>query len=101
MVIEFSASPRRQPRFEVKMPITVCGIDKDGCYFSAAAETVNGSTEGMGLLLDRELYPFTTLVLSIPRHQQTLQIQTEVRHITPYNGERRLVGVKFRKAAIV
>jgi hypothetical protein len=55
----------------------------------------------MGLLLDRELYPFTTLVLSIPRDQRVLQIQTEVRHITPYNGSKRLVGVKFRKAAIV
>jgi hypothetical protein len=101
MAVEFNTIPRRQPRFEVKMPITVSGIDKDGCYFSASAETVNGSTGGMGLLLDRDLYPFTTLVLSIPRDQRVLQIQTEVRHITPYNGSKRLVGVKFRKAAIV
>jgi PilZ domain len=101
MSVEYNTIPRRQPRFEVKMPITVSGIDKDGCYFSASAETVNGSTGGMGLLMDRELYPFTTLVLSIPRDQQVLQIQTEVRHVTPYNGSKRLVGVKFRKAAIV
>jgi hypothetical protein len=101
MAVESHTIPRRQPRFEVKMPITISGIDKDGCYFSASAETVNGSTGGMGLLVDRELYPFTTLVLSIPRDQRTLQIQTEVRHITPYNGSKRLVGVKFRKAAIV
>ena len=101
MAVEFNTIPRRQARFEIKMPITVSGIDKDGCYFSASAETVNGSAGGMGLLLDRELYPFTTLVLSIPRDQRVLQIQTEVRHITPYNGSKRLVGVKFRKAAIV
>lgn len=101
MAVEINSVSHRQPRFEVKMPITVSGIDKDGCYFSAAAETLNGSVGGMGLLLDRELYPFTTLVLSIPRDHRTLQIQTEVRHITPHNGGKRLVGVKFRKAAIV
>ena len=101
MAVEFNTFPYRQPRFEVKMPITVSGIDKDGCYFTASAETVNGSTGGMGLLLDRELYPFTTLVLSIPRDQRVLQIQSEVRHITPYDGNKKLVGVKFRKAAIV
>ena len=101
MAVESYPIPRRQPRFEVKMPITVSGIDRDGCYFSASAETVNGSTEGMCLLLERELYPFTTLVLSIPRDHRTLQIQTEIRHITPHDGTKRLVGVKFRKAAIV
>lgn len=100
MPVEFSI-PRREPRFEVRMPITVSGIDKDGSYFSASAQTVNGSTGGMGLLVDRELYPFTTLVLLIPRDQRTLQIQSEVRHITPCNDGRRLVGVRFRKAAIV
>lgn len=101
MAVESNTIPRRQARFEVKMSITVSGIDKDGCYFSAPAETVNGSTGGMGLLLDRELYPFTTLVLLIPRDQKVLQIQTEVRHITPCDHGKRLVGVKFRKAAIV
>ena len=101
MAVEPNTIPRRQPRFEVKMPITVSGIDKDGCYFSASAEIVKRSTGGMGLLLDRELYPFTTLVLSIPRGQRILQIQTEVRRITPYNDNQRLVGVKFCKAAIV
>ncbi|MCI0541672.1 MAG: hypothetical protein L0Z50_41265 [Verrucomicrobiales bacterium] len=83
------------------MPITVSGIDQDGCYFSTSAETVNGSIEGMGLLLDRELYPYTTLVISIPRDQRVLQIQTEVRHITPFDSTKKLVGVKFRKAAVV
>ena len=101
MAVDYDTVPRRQPRFEVKMPITISGIDKDGCYFSAPAETLNGSTGGMALVVDRELYPFTTLVLSIPRAQQVLQIQTEVRHVTPYSGSKRLVGVKFRKAAIV
>ena len=100
MAVEFDI-PRREPRFEVRMPITISGIDRDGCYFSTPAETVNGSTGGMGLLVDRELYPFTTLVLSIPRDQRTLQIQSEVRHITPRSGGKRLVGVRFRKAAIV
>jgi PilZ domain len=100
MPAEFD-TPRREPRFDIKMPITVSGVDSDGCYFSASAETVNGSTGGMGLLVDRQLYPFTTLVLSIPRERRTLQIQSEVRHITPCGGSKQLVGVKFRKAAIV
>ena len=83
------------------MPITVSGIDKDGNYFSTSTETVNGSTEGMGLLLDRPLYPHTTLVISIPRDQRVLQIQTEVRHVSPFDGSKKLVGVRFRKLAVV
>jgi PilZ domain len=93
--------PRKQPRFEVRMPITVSGIDKDGNYFSTSAETVNGSTDGMGLLLDRELYPYTALVILIPRGQCVLQLQTEVRHITPFDSSKKLIGVKFQKAAVV
>lgn len=85
------------------MPITISGIDKDGHYFRASAETVNGSTQGMGLLLDRELHlhPYTALVLSIPRDQRVLQIQTEVRHVTPLSSKKKLVGVRFRKVAVV
>jgi hypothetical protein len=83
------------------MPITVSGIDKDGNYFSTSAETVNGSAEGMGLLLDRDLYPSKALVISIPRDQRVLQIQTEVRHITPFDSSKKLIGVRFRKAAVL
>ena len=93
--------PRREPRFEVRMPVTVSGIGKDGHYFSGPAETLNGSTQGMGLLLAQELYPFTALVISISREQQVLQIQSEVRHVTPFDNHRNLVGVKFRKMAFV
>jgi hypothetical protein len=93
--------PRKQPRFEVRMPIKVSGIDKGGNYFSISAETVNGSTDGMGILLDRELDPYTALVILIPRGQCVLQLQTEVRHITPFDSSKRLIGVKFRKAVVV
>lgn len=101
MALDSNTIPRKQPRVEIRMPITVSGIDKDGCYFSTSAETVNGSTEGMGLLLDRELHPYATLVISIPRAQRVLQIQTEVRHVTPFDNSRKLVGVRFRKTAVV
>lgn len=93
--------PRKQARFEVRMPIRISGIDRDGHYFNAPAETLNGSSEGLGLLLDRELYPFTFLVISIPRDQQVLQIQTEVRHITTFDDKKKLVGVRFRKIVVV
>ena len=79
----------------------VSGMGKDGHYFSRSAETLNGSTEGMGLLLDQGLYPLTSLVISIPREEQVLQIQSEVRHVTPFDKQRNLVGVKFRKMAFV
>ena len=101
MNIDSRTIPRSEPRFEVRMPITVSGIAKDGHYFSGPAETLNGSTEGVGLLLDQELYPFTALVISISREQQVLQIQSEVRHVTPFDNHRNLVGVKFRKMAFV
>jgi hypothetical protein len=93
--------PRREPRFEVKMPVMVSGIARDGHYFRRPAETVNGSTEGMGLLLDQELYPFAALVISISRDDQVLQIQSEVRHVTPIDNHKNLVGVRFRKMAFV
>ncbi len=103
MNIELSNTSRRKRRFQVKMPITVSGIDQDGCYFRTSAETVNGSTEGMGFLLDRnrKLHPYTALVIFIPRDERVLQIQTEVRHITPFDDSKELVGVRFRKAAVV
>ena len=92
---------RKEPRFEVKLPIVVSGIAKDGHYFRRPAETLNGSTEGMGILLDQELYPHTALVISISREEEVLQIQSEVRHVTPFDKQRNLVGVKFRKMAFV
>ncbi len=101
MNIDSRTIPRRERRFEIKMPITVSGIAKDGHYFSRPAETVNGSTEGMGILLDQELDPFAALVILISRHEQALQIQSEVRHVTPFDKQRNLVGVKFRKMAFV
>ena len=58
MNINSRTIPRREPRFEVKIPVMVSGIAKDGHYFRRSAETLNGSTEGMGIVLDQELYPF-------------------------------------------
>ena len=101
MNIDTHTTPRREPRFEIKLPVTVSGIAKDGHYFRRPAETLNGSTEGMGLLLDQELDPFAALVISISRNEQVLQIQSEVRHVTPFDKQRNLVGVKFRKMAFV
>ena len=95
------AIARREPRFEVRMPVTVSGMGKDGQYFSRSAETLNGSTEGMGILLDQGLCPSTSLVISIPRQQQVLQIQSEVRHITPFDSQRNLVGVRFQEMAFI
>ena len=101
MNIDCRAIARREPRFEVRMPVTVSGMSKDGHYFSRSAETLNGSTEGMGILLDQGLYPSTPLVISIPRQQQVLQIQSEVRHVTPFDSQRNLIGVKFQEMAFV
>jgi PilZ domain len=101
MNIDTRTIPRRERRFEIKMPVTVSGIAKDGHYFRQPAETLNGSTEGMGLLMDQELDPLAALVISISRNEQVLQIQSEVRHVTPFDKQRNLVGVKFRKMAFV
>lgn len=92
---------RRYRRFELRTPIMVSGIDKDGHYFDSPAEAVNRSTEGMGLLVDRELFPFATLVISIPQDQRILQIQSDVRHITPSETSKNLVGVRIRKSTLV
>jgi PilZ domain-containing protein len=101
MNIDSRTIARREPRFQVRMPVTVSGMGKDGHYFSRAAETLNGSTEGMGILLEQGLYPSTPLVISIPREQQVLQIQSEVRHVTPFDSHRNLVGVRFQEMAFV
>jgi hypothetical protein len=101
MALDSSMIHRRYQRFEVRTPIMVSGIDKDGHYFNTIAESVNRSIEGMGLLLDRELSPFQTLVISIPQAERILQIQTEVRHITPSENSKNLVGVKLHKSALV
>ena len=101
MSIDCRAIARREPRFAVRMPVTVSGMGKDGHYFTSSAETLNGSTEGMGILLDQGLYPSTSLVISIRRQQQVLQIQSEVRHVTPSDSHRYLVGVIFRTILLV
>ena len=101
MNIDCRTIARREPRFEVRMPVTVSGMGKDGRYFTRSAETLNGSTEGMGILLDQGLSPSTSLVISIPRQQQVLQIQSEVRHVTPFDNKRNLVGVRFQEMAFV
>ena len=101
MNIDCRTIARREPRFEVRMPVTVSGMGKDGHYFSRSAETLNGSTEGMGILLEQGVYPSTPLVISILREQQVLQIQSEVRHVTPFDNHRNLVGVRFQEMAFV
>jgi len=55
----------------------------------------------MGLLLDQGLYPLTSLVISIRREEQVLEIQSEVRHVTPFDNHRNLVGVRFQEMAFV
>jgi hypothetical protein len=40
-------------------------------------------------------------VISIRRQQQVLQIQSEVRHVTPFDNHRNLVGVRFQEMAFV
>ena len=79
----------------------VRGMAKDGHSFSRPAETRNGSTEGMGLLLDQGLYPLASLVISIRRDEQVLEIQSQVRHVTPFDNHRNLVGVRFQEMAFV
>ena len=101
MKIDCPGVARREPRFTVRMPVTVSGMGKDGHYFTRSAETLNGSTEGMGILLEQGLYPSTPLVISILREQQVLQIQSEVRHVTPFDNHRNLVGVRFQEMAFV
>ena len=79
----------------------VSGMGNDGHFFSRAAQTLNGSTEGMGLLLDQGLHPTTPLVISIRREEQVLEIQSEVRHVTRFDDHSNLVGVRFQEMAFV
>ena len=101
MNIDYRTIVRREPRFDVRMPVTVSGMGKDCHYFSRPAETLNGSTEGMGILLDQGFCPSTSLVISILREEQVLQIQSEVRHVTPFDNQRNLIGVRFQEMAFV
>jgi hypothetical protein len=100
MNIDCPTIARREPRFEVRMPVIVSGMGSDGRYFNRHAETLNGSTEGMGLLLDQGLSPLTPLVISIRREEQVLEIQSEV-HVTRFDNYRNLVGVRFQEMAFV
>ena len=98
MALNSSALLRKHERFKLTMPVVVSGIDKAGSYFQSPAETVDGSVEGLGLLLDRELYPFTSILIEIPQENPIVKIQTEVRHITPWDDSRTLVGVRYSTA---
>ena len=90
-----SAEQRRQVRYSITMPIVVSGVDSAGQTFSAAAETLNGSTRGMGLLLGQEPRLSSRLLISILHKQRRFQLETEVRHVTALNKQRNLVGVRF------
>ncbi|MEW5979594.1 MAG: PilZ domain-containing protein [Acidobacteriota bacterium] len=91
---------RGQPRISIHTSVTVSGIDSTGHYFSLRAEVVNGSAEGLAVLLNRELHPFTPLVISIPRDGSTFQIESEVRHVSP-SDRGTVVGVQFRKTTLI
>jgi hypothetical protein len=95
MHTDSSTTRRRQPRYLVKIPIVVSGVDSHGHHFSAPAETLNGSTQGMGLLLNQIPDASIPLLISIFHDQRIFQIQTEVCHVTSLNGQKTLVGVKF------
>ncbi|MEW5976828.1 MAG: PilZ domain-containing protein [Acidobacteriota bacterium] len=86
---------RRFPRYQVKMQVEASGIDRNGHHFSVPAETLNGSEEGMGLLLDREPDPSVPLLIFISSPRRFLHLQTEIRHVTRFDEKRNLVGVRF------
>jgi hypothetical protein len=73
----------------------VSGVDSAGHPFSALAETINGSTRGIGLLLDQHPSLSSRLLLSILHKQRRFQLETEVRHVTTFDSKRNLVGVRF------
>jgi PilZ domain len=87
---------RKYQRFQVKIPILVNGVDKVGCAFRLAAETLNGSIDGLGLLLAKEPGPSSSLLISIPDNEQLIQIQTDICHVTTLDTNQMLVGVRFR-----
>ncbi|MEW5977290.1 MAG: PilZ domain-containing protein [Acidobacteriota bacterium] len=95
-----SHAPRIQPRFSIQTPVTVSGVDADGHFFSESAEVVNGSAEGLAFMLDRDLQPFTVLVISMPRDGRPFEIESQVRHVTP-SDRGRVVGVQFRKTTLI
>jgi hypothetical protein len=87
---------RKYQRFQVKIPILVNGVDKVGGPFRLAAETLNGSIDGLGLLLAEEPSPCSSLLVSIIDNDQLIQIQTEIRHVTTLDTNPIWVGVRFR-----
>jgi hypothetical protein len=87
---------RKYQRFQVKIPILVHGVDKVGRAFRLAAETLNGSIDGLGLLLAKEPSPSSSLLVSFIDNDELIQIQTEIRHVTTLNANQILVGVRFR-----
>ena len=87
---------RKYQRFQVKIPILVNGVDKVGCAFRLAAETLNGRIDGLGLLLAKEPSPSSSLLVSIFDKEHLFQIQTEICHVTILDTNQMLVGVRFR-----
>ena len=77
------------------MPIIVRGVDRAGNKFNAVAETLNGSTRGMGLLMSQEPSISSRLLISILHKERRFQLDTEVRHVTAFEGRRNLVGIRF------
>jgi hypothetical protein len=71
-------------------------VDKVGRAFRLAAETLNGSIDGLGLLLAKEPSPSSSLLVSIIDNDKLIQIQTEIRHVTTLDTNQILVGVRFR-----
>ena len=86
---------RRQPRYSVTMSIIVRGVDRAGNKFSTVAETLNGSTRGMGLLMSEAPSISSRLLISILHRERRFQLDTEVRHVTAFDGGRNLVGIRF------
>jgi hypothetical protein len=77
------------------MPILVRGVDRAGNRFSTVAETLNGSTRGMGLLMSQEPSISSRLLISILHKERRFQLDTEVRHVTAFDSQRNLVGIRF------
>jgi PilZ domain len=82
------------------MPVLVTGVGQDGHKFNIAAEIVNGSTAGMGFLLDLDPDPSVPLLITIFHNQRVFQIQGEVRHVTYLENSKRLVGIRFLRVRL-
>ena len=87
---------RKYQRFQVKIPILVNAVDTTGCAFRLEAETLNGSIDGLGLLLAKEPSPSSSLLVSIFDKEHPIQIQTVICHVTTLDTNQMLVGVRFR-----